>query len=370
MQIYWFTGRSLDDLCSTTQISLASGLIEKGYAVTIVNPDEKGAHQTWPWEHQSIIVDTLPGFRSRTLGKKMLKWFTKTNVDTECVMLVDWRIANSLVPEFEQRKIPWILIDRSPPADRGILSLLQWPSWKKGWKFVRDKKFGRGCVVSEMHSRFVQERIGVDDSLITVLPAGVDLQCFKGGQRFQSRTMVYHGKLDRNRGILALPMLLQKVRHAGIDARLIIIGRGDCFDHIDAMAQKNDHLEVHPALKQEELARILAQCHIGLLPMPNKKIWTLASPLKRSEYAASGLVIFGIDHAGHRFKNQEQKNWIKLVNQYDFHEKGVEFLKKLSDDDMTILSAEVRAYAEENLSWSHTIGALEKSILSIYTKHS
>ena len=71
MQIYWFTGRSLDDLCSTTQTSLASGLVEKGHSVTIVNPDKQGTHSTWPWRRQSIPIDALPGLRSRTLGKKM-----------------------------------------------------------------------------------------------------------------------------------------------------------------------------------------------------------------------------------------------------------------------------------------------------------
>ncbi len=370
VQIYWFTGRSLDDLCSTTQTSLASGLVEKGYSVTIVNPDKTGSHRSWPWTHQPIPVDTLPGLRSRMLGKKMLKWLLKINLSNDCVMLVDWRIANFLIPEFERQSTPWILIDRSPPANKGILSLLQWPSWKKSWKLVRSKQFGRGCAVSNMHSEFIQEKTGVDESLITVLPAGVDLQRFKAGQRFRSRTMVYHGKLDKNRGILSLPMLLQKVRNVGVDANLIIIGNGDCFDQINSIAQSNEHIQVHRTLEQEELANILAQCHIGLLPMPDKKIWTLASPLKRSEYSASGLVIFGIDHAGHRFENQSEINWMKLVKQFDFHEKGIELLSKLTDKDIEELSIQARTFAEKNLSWSRTVDALENSILSLHAKHS
>lgn len=370
MQIIWFTGRSLDDLCSTTQTSLASGLIKKGHTLTFVNPDKTGTHQSWPWKHQSIPVDTLPGFRARTLGKKMLKWFTKTNTNSECVVMVDWRVATILIPEFEKRRIPWILIDRSPPADKGILSLLQWPSWKKSWKYVRDAKFGAGCVVSQMHYRFVKEKINIDESLISILPAGVDLQRFKGEQRFDTTTMVYHGKLDKNRGILALPMLLRKVRNAGINARLIVIGEGDCYGQILSMAEVNEHMDVYPTLKQEKLAKILAKCHIGLLPMPDKKIWTLASPLKRSEYAASGLVIFGIDHEGHRFNDHAQLNWMTLVDQFDFHEDGVKLLSNLTQERIISLSAEARLYAEKNLTWEHSIDVLENSILSIHAKHS
>ena len=75
MHIYWFTGRSLKDLCSTTQTSLASGLVSRGHNLTFVNPDESGSHADWPWEHQSIQIEALPGMRSRTLGIKMKKWF-------------------------------------------------------------------------------------------------------------------------------------------------------------------------------------------------------------------------------------------------------------------------------------------------------
>ena len=206
--------------------------------------------------------------------------------------------------------------------------------------------------------------------MISILPAGVDLQRFKGEQRFDTTTMVYHGKIDKNRGILALPMLLRKVRNAGINARFIVIGEGDCYGQILSMAEVNEHMDVYPTLKQEKLAKILAKCHIGLLPMPDKKIWTLASPLKRSEYAASGLVIFGIDHEGHRFDDHAQLNWMKLVDQFDFHENGVKLLSNLTQERIISLSAEARLYAEENLTWEHSIDVLENSIVSIHAKHS
>ena len=157
MHIYWFSGRSLKDLCSTTQTSLASGLVSRGHNLTFVNPDESGSHADWPWKHQSIQFEALPGLRSRTLGIKMRTWFEQDDSKTESVALVDWRIANALVPLFRRRNIPWILIDRSPPADKGILSLLQWPSWKRSWKLVRANSSARGCVVSQKHQEFVQK---------------------------------------------------------------------------------------------------------------------------------------------------------------------------------------------------------------------
>ena len=69
MHIYWFTGRSMKDLCATTQTSLASGLIERGYDLTFVNSDPDLSHEKWPWQHQSIAISTFPGRRSQSLDK-------------------------------------------------------------------------------------------------------------------------------------------------------------------------------------------------------------------------------------------------------------------------------------------------------------
>ena len=72
MKVFWFTGRSLSDLCSTTQTSLASGLVSRGIDLTMINPDEVGVHGEWSWKHVSITINARLGFRSRALVKKML----------------------------------------------------------------------------------------------------------------------------------------------------------------------------------------------------------------------------------------------------------------------------------------------------------
>lgn len=363
MRIFWFSGRSLTDLCATTQTSLASGLIQRGYRLTFINPDEKGSHTDWPWEHQAIPINALPGLRSRTLGNKMKAWFMQQKIDTDCVVLVDWRVAKPLIPLFVQKSLPWILIDRSPPADKGVLSALQWPSWKRSWRHVSNDGASLGCVVSEKHSEFVSEKTGVLGSSIVTLPAGVDLDQFQPSKRFTELTLVYHGRLDRHRGVLSLPMLLQKMRAKGIAARLMLIGEGDAFASLEAMAARNESIEVHASLPQKALASLLSQCHVGLLPMPEQKMWTIASPLKRSEYAASGLLIFGLNHSGHRF-NEDGLDWMNLVEQHDFHDEAIAWLGSLDENMMKTLGEKARAYAEVHLSWEKTVDALEQAILS------
>ena len=363
MHVYWFTGRSMKDLCATTQTALASGLIERGFDLTFVNQDLEQSHEKWPWQHQSIAISTFPGRRSQSLGRNMKRWLRKQTLPKDVFALVDWRIANYLINYLEQHNIPWILIDRSPPADGGILSLLQWPSWKKSWKNVR-KKNAKGCVVSSEHQKFVQDKTGVNSTSIAVLPAGVDLQLFHTSDKKQTLTLVYHGKMDQNRGVLALPMFLQKINNSGVEAHLIAIGDGDCFEQMNRISIEQENIEVHSSMPQTELSVILSQSHIGLLPMPDRQVWRLASPLKRSEYAASGLLIFGIDHKGHSFENQNGGEWMKLVKQHDFHDEGVKWLQTLDSNQLTKFGLDARRFAEENLSWGHTVDVLEELIHS------
>ncbi len=366
MQVYWFTGRSLNDLCSTTQIALATGLTERGYTVTFINSDSSKSHQNHPWKHQSLPAKAPRGLQSRTLAKKMRTWILENEINDDSVALLDWRIAKYVIPLLQQRGIKWIMVDRGPPADKGILSLLQWPSWRRSWKYVRTNPSSHGCVVSEKHRNFVHKKTNVSLSSITVLPAGVDLERFKANDGFQKLTLVYHGKLDRNRGVLALTKFLQMAEEIGIALCLKMIGDGDAFDSLEVMSQQYDNLEIHHSLAQDELAQVLSQCHIGLLPMPESGVWTLASPLKRSEYAASGLAILGIDHSGHRLEGGEVE-WMKLVSQEQFLEEGANWLKMLANDNSKLeqLKLQARKYAEENMSWSHSIDALEKVLKSI-----
>jgi len=296
----------------------------------------------------------------------MRSWLLENEINDDSIALLDWRIAKYLIPLLQRRGINWIIIDRGPPADKGILSFLQWPSWKRSWKYVRINSSSHGCVVSEKHRNFVHKKTGVSLSSITVLPAGVDLDRFKTNDGFQKLTLVYHGKLDRNRGVLLLPTLLQRAKDTGIDLCLKMIGDGDAFDSLEIMAQQYDNLEVHNSLAQDALAQLLSQCHIGLLPMPESGVWTLASPLKRSEYAASGLAILGIDHSGHRLEDGEVE-WMKLLSQEQFLEEGTKWLQMLANDNLKLeqLNLEARRYAEDNMSWSHSIDALENILKSV-----
>ena len=351
------------DLCSTTQRNLAHGLCSKGHNLTIYNGDMAESNNDNPWNHQPLSQSGIKGFHAHSLANSAKKYIANI---TSGIAIVDWTLASKLAPLLQRNKTHWLLIDRSPPANSGLLALFQWPVWKKSWRLVLRGKAHHGFTVSSPHCKFVSNQLGIKLNKITALEAGVDLQLFSTGQKSKQFTLLYHGRLDKNRGVLVLAKLIEKLNQGNITAKLQLIGEGDAVPKLQAIAVQRDDIEVLSPMPQTKLVQYLSKAHIGLLPMPESGVWALASPLKRSEYAASGLAVLGIDHSGHRL-GQGQVEWMKLVGQQQFIEEGAKWLQMLADDDskMMQLAMQARKYAEDNMSWQHSVDAMDEVINSI-----
>ena len=347
MNIVWLSSRVLgSDLCSTTQIQLANGLVSKGHSVDFYSPGNSVANA---FNHHSIERSSRRGFQARSVVKKLHEHLDEIN--SADVVLIDWPIFS----QAKKIKPPVVLIDRGPPADNGILAMLQWRPWRKAWSITN-----KGTTVSSAHRNFVIEQTKYTNDSIKIIPAGVDLDLFQPAKKEGPIKLAYHGRVDVHRGVMSLPMVLAGLQLQGIDATLHIHGSGNAVERLRNIGM--DGLVVTDAIPHEDLAAKLATYDIGFLPMPDHKVWSLASPLKRSEYLASGMVVCGIDHAGHQIEGSG--DWMQLFSQKEFITSTVDWIKSLDRDALENLQNESRKYAEENLSWSHSVDALESMILS------
>ena len=347
MNIVWLSSRVLgSDLCSTTQIHLANGLVAKGHSVDFFSPGNSVANG---FKHHPIQRSSRRGFQARSVVKKLHEHLG--DINSADVVLIDWpvfSIAKKINP-------PVVLIDRGPPADNGILAMLQWRPWRIAWS-----KADKGTTVSSAHRQFVTDKTKFTGKSIQVIPAGVDLDLFQPGKKDGPIKLAYHGRVDVHRGVMSLPMILAGLQLQGIDATLHIHGTGDAIERLRNIGM--DGLEVIDAIPQADLAVKMATYDVGFLPMPEHKVWSLASPLKRSEYLACGMVVCGIDHAGHQVEASGE--WLQLYTQKDFITSTVSWIKSLDRESLSGLQAESRKFAEENLSWSHSVDALESIMLS------
>lgn len=368
MRILWASVRDLDaDLCATTQRALAKGLGECGHEVTFLGPGVTSVAIDGV-DHQTLEVRARPGRRSRAIAEAILvRW---GEISTPDVVLVEWPLLRPLLKAGVLNDVPWMLLDRSPPADAGFLARIHWFVWRRAWRLAA--KAGRqhagpvGTVVSEAHARQVRSFTKLDAERVVVLQAGVDLRRFLPGpeRRSTERTlhMVYHGRMDRNRGVLALPMVHQKAKNAGLDVTLTLMGEGDALGALKRMAKGSDDVHVLGRLPQDEVAHRLGTSHLGLLPMPEHRAWSLASPLKRSEYLASGLMVAGIDHDGHRLSGETP--FMHLFAKEDFHDGIVDLLKRMERDASVYVEGKraARRHADDHLGWTHSVDALHTAI--------
>jgi glycosyltransferase involved in cell wall biosynthesis len=209
----------------------------------------------------------------------------------------------------------------------------------------------------------ISNKFQIEPGNLCILMAGVNLSNFiskANDERLSGLNLVYHGRIDRNRGIMNLPLILEKLLRHDIDAKMHFIGDGDVYHLLENISKTEPNLILHGKIKHEELPQEICNYQIGLLPMPPISAWTIASPLKRSEYLASGLAVLGVDHPGHHLPcGKSNTEWYALVDQESFVSDAVaQIIKWNEKGHFTDMGLKSRTYAEKNLDWNITVNSL------------
>ena len=197
---------------------------------------------------------------------------------------------------------------------------------------------------------------------IISIPAGVEITQFQNGVKSSPIKLCYHGKLDSNRGLMQLISIHSKLVDIGVDVELYLHGNGNLTSKLATL--KNGKIHVTETLNSDNLAQCLSSYDVGFLPMPDKRIWRLASPLKRGEYLASGMIILGINHTGHQMDNSG--DWLQLFDENKFVQSSVDFIRNLDLERLRQSQINAREYAEANLDWSHSVTILEDILSKQY----
>ena len=366
MKLIWCTTRHFgEDLCATTQVAIINQLLSSGHEVTVLGPDVPT--EAYAWEHVQLNQSSMKGKKASSLAKSISNYLKEIDIGAH-VVFIDWPLVRYVSPLVERNGIRWMCIDRSPPADANLFAKLQRNVWKKAWKMVASSLNQNGnciggTVVSAAHQNLVRNTFSIAEDRLCILHAGVNNELFKPNN-FESFgnpiRMVYHGKMDRHRGILKLVLLLDALENNGIEAELSLIGSGDLETHLSELSKSKPNLNFKKPIPHSEIGNILQEHQIGLLPMPDLPVWSISSPLKRSEYMSSGLLVLGIKHSGHHLPTMNYNlGSYKLFDQQTFVDDSVEqILEWMEDDNYAKLSTEARQYAETHLDWSATTQSL------------
>ena len=81
---------------------------------------------------------------TRSIRKSIIK------IKSPDIAIVEWTAIEGAYHELNQRSIPWIIMDRSPPTSRRIAGMIQQRQYQKAWKIAR--KFSIGAAIkSKFH---------------------------------------------------------------------------------------------------------------------------------------------------------------------------------------------------------------------------
>ena len=363
MNIVWLTGRRLKkDLAGSTEIGLLGSLIERGNLVHVISPDKENLDLIS--FHSGIGQSRIKGLQSVSTARKMSRLVSKSDelIEWADVFLVDWRVVSGTWKILESAGARWWIIDRGPPAYRGLLAELQRLQWSRAWKIANNKSNG-GFVVSKMHEDYVRGVIGEDLRIVSI-PAGANIDPIVRGKKQPNEEIrfVYSGMLDNRRGVRDIIGLLDYFPLLINGGRITIIGEGDCSSFFESISRTDERVKFLGRLSHEGVIDELEKSHIGILPMPNEPIWRLASPLKLAEYLASGLFIVGPKHEGNSIEGEF--GWNLLSRDPNWQKRGVDSICEIIESgEWGDLSGDAISAASEHLNW-RKIGSIMESSLT------
>ena len=350
MNITWITGRDLNvDLASTTEVGLIGAINKKNHIIRVMSPTaniDNGSFQ-----HTRFKKIKFRGMETLSAGffiNKKLKSSNMIQEFSDCV-LVDWCYVPSLKRELLKMEKPWFIIDRGPPVYRSLLTKIQKRIWKRSWKIASESASG-GFVVSEEHKKLVN-KIGLKIE-IHILKAGTNINHFNENIRDIDDLVIlsYCGRIDKNRGLSSIIELSKEFDRESIKHIVNLMGEGDYINHVKSIAKKSESIIYHGKLPRTEVYEILQNSHFGIMPMPDKKVWKAASPIKLAEYMASGLLIVGQDHPGNRA--EENVEWSFLVKGEEWFIETPKIIKSIIKNNSFKRLSELSKVSSKKYDWS------------------
>lgn len=350
------------DLAGSTELGLCNGLTENGNSVHIISPDEVKIDAI-PL-HTNVNQIPFRGLQSISNAMKMGSLISKNNhfCGWADIFLVDWRLVGPLWKKMERMGIKWWIIDRGPPAYRGIFAKAQSLQWRRAWEIAARKAVG-GFVVSRLHGDFVRERIGGGFTIIPI-PAGTNIENCRDRilTEIEPINFVYSGVLEKRRDIRGIFRLLDYFHLLGQEGKITIIGDGVESKFVQKMALSDERVTYCGKLEHGKVINELNKGHVGILPMPPEMIWRMASPLKLAEYLAAGMIIIGPKHEGNSIEGEFE--WDLLSDDGNWQYSGIESIRKLMDSgEWGNASKKAFLAAEKHLSWQKISSLMEDSLM-------
>ena len=376
MKLLWIAPiRFGDTIHQVGELGTAQALKKRGWSIDFVGANSSSDAELFMIQKSFNLYQVkmlkFPGLSGLSfnyfLKKKLPTLIKNMNYD---VIIVEWQAAlgylksmrimskeNIIIP-------PWLFEDRSPPANNQILGRLQWLLYDLSWKKAAPKADAIEVLVPGLEN-FINQRFKLNLPVI-YCPSGVDVDRFfnLNSPLGDCLNMVYHGSLDKERGLKNIIKFGKELEIKKILFKITVFGSGPLSTYFSEESTKNIWLDFKGRVDYDEVPKILSKHDIGLLPLPDKLPWNVGSPLKVMEYAASGLVTLATDVEGSLpFKNFD---WFHMAPSSDPLPSWLKKIDLIIDErnEFITLRESARNTAESELTWDSAVKSLDQTLRS------
>jgi glycosyltransferase involved in cell wall biosynthesis len=368
VKLLWVTAKRLaSDLASTTQLAVSAALTKRGWDVTIVAPEGDGAEaiaKAGGITFVGVKRSKKAGFGWLTFGSSLKRTMPSLLNDGGFdVALVEWQAVAGTISSMKNAGTPWLIVDRSPPVFRSLAGRLQWLEYRRAWRLASRKNGANGSVLK---SQALADWHRAKQRIIeptTLMEAGVDVSNFSVANFSGPMTIIHHGQLDEEREIERIVHIGEVLSARGMEFKIKIAGSGNRLTALQKIAYLQDWLEVVGPLPSEKIPEFLATGHLAIFPLPDSKIWRLASPLKVREWAAVGLPMILSDITPHR--SVGERTWIRLVTPHAPFDEWADCVEDLLKENLVSLGKQARVDAESEFDWNYTTEELHTRLLEL-----
>ena len=301
-------------------VSKALGMVQRGHQVHVVTHSHDGReHQE---DQDGIAVHRIPGADTQlTIQAEEVRWLTYSVRVAEKLSALCQQHAFDLVdfPEWAGEGFVHLLnrtAGRSPAVVVQLHGPLVMFAHTMGWPAIDSKHYEIGTLMerttvqmadavyssSQCSIDWCAQHYGLDPGPVPVLHTGVDtlrLQPAPAAVKSAIPTVVFVGKLVRNKGVLELVEAFCRLRRRHPTCRLLLAGAGEAavraaIEQLAARDQAQDAVQCLDFVSREALPSLLASAHVFAAP----SIYEGGPGFVYLEAMACGLPVIGCAGSG------------------------------------------------------------------------
>jgi len=276
---------------TTRVVSIASGLDERGFDVTLVVPEPEGEYPE-PLENvdiRPVSTDLFGVSNALTRAEKITSTAKRVASERGAHLQLEhstlagigtFRGCGNYILDMHD-----LAYGRFDHVDTSFAPVL-----KRGVSWIERRAVDRAAhivVVSEYMREFLSTEWGIPANEITVVPNGYAPETIGG---YEETTEIdgrvaflgtLHPKVDVD--------AFERVASLPAVSEVVVIGDGALRDEVEALAADHDSIEAKGRLPDDEAFELLSSAAVAINPQSQSELQRSSSPVKLYYYAALGL---------------------------------------------------------------------------------